>query len=345
MGSRHAWVDYSKGICIIGVVTLYAAQKMYEELGVAGWLQHWVDFAKPFRMPDFFLLSGLFLARVIDRPWRSYLDKKVVHYLYFFVLWSAIYFGAKVGVGRGGEGWDGHALEFLQMLIEPFAMLWFIAILPLFFVFTRLIRRVPWWVVVPVAAALQMSDWHSDAWLMPGHFADRYVFFYIGYRFAPAFFDVARRAELNPRAALVVLVAWIVVNQALVSIGLANATGLSLLTGLVGCMAVIVAGVLLSRVRWMDGLRYLGENSIVTYLAFFLPMGALIVVMKRTGLWVDPGTTAALLSAISVAFALMLFRATRATPLKLLFARPQWAHIEQPVQRALETRPLPLSTH
>jgi len=24
-------------------------------------------FAKPFRMPDFFLISGLFLARVIDR--------------------------------------------------------------------------------------------------------------------------------------------------------------------------------------------------------------------------------------------------------------------------------------
>jgi uncharacterized membrane protein YcfT len=29
-----------------------------------------VAFAKPFRMPDFFLISGLFLARVIGRPVR-----------------------------------------------------------------------------------------------------------------------------------------------------------------------------------------------------------------------------------------------------------------------------------
>ncbi len=30
-----------------------------------------VAFAKPFRMPDFFMISGLFLARVIDRDWRD----------------------------------------------------------------------------------------------------------------------------------------------------------------------------------------------------------------------------------------------------------------------------------
>jgi len=26
-------------------------------------------------MPDFFLISGLFLARVIDRKWHDYLDR------------------------------------------------------------------------------------------------------------------------------------------------------------------------------------------------------------------------------------------------------------------------------
>jgi uncharacterized membrane protein YcfT len=48
-----------------------------------------VAFAKPFRMPDFFLISGLFLARVIDRDWRTYLDRKVVHFVYFYLLWTA----------------------------------------------------------------------------------------------------------------------------------------------------------------------------------------------------------------------------------------------------------------
>ncbi len=52
-------------------------------------------FAKPFRMPDFFLISGLFLSVVIDRDWRTYLDRKVMHFAYFYVLWVTIQFGFK----------------------------------------------------------------------------------------------------------------------------------------------------------------------------------------------------------------------------------------------------------
>ena len=60
-----------------------------------GFMHAVVEFAKPFRMPDFFLISGLFLAVVIDRDWRTYLDRKVVHFAYFYVLWVTIQFGFK----------------------------------------------------------------------------------------------------------------------------------------------------------------------------------------------------------------------------------------------------------
>ena len=53
------------------------------------------DFAKPFRMPDFFLISGLFLARAIDRDWTTYLDRRVWHFVYFYVLWLTIQIGFK----------------------------------------------------------------------------------------------------------------------------------------------------------------------------------------------------------------------------------------------------------
>ena len=74
---------------------------MHSTLGVeaaAGresWMHALVAFAKPFRMPDFFLISGLFLARVIDRDWRSYLDRKVLHFAYFYLLWVTIQFAFK----------------------------------------------------------------------------------------------------------------------------------------------------------------------------------------------------------------------------------------------------------
>ena len=69
--------------------------------GQTSWMHHVVAFAKPFRMPDFFMISGLFLARVIDRDWRTYLDRKVVHFVYFYVLWVTIQFAFKAPRLRG----------------------------------------------------------------------------------------------------------------------------------------------------------------------------------------------------------------------------------------------------
>src|SRR5262245_45270680 len=89
---RVDWVDYAKGFCIIMVVMMHSTLGVEAAAGREGWLHYAVAFAKPFRMPDFFLISGLFLARVIARDWRDYLDSKVVHFAYFYVLWVTIQF-------------------------------------------------------------------------------------------------------------------------------------------------------------------------------------------------------------------------------------------------------------
>ena len=95
-----------------------------------------VAFAKPFRMPDFFLISGLFLARVIDREWRDYLDKKVVHFAYFYVLWVTIQFAFKAPAvaAEAADGWFEVLNHYLFSFVEPFGTLWFIYLLPVFFV-------------------------------------------------------------------------------------------------------------------------------------------------------------------------------------------------------------------
>ncbi|NKB53712.1 MAG: acyltransferase family protein [Rhizobiaceae bacterium] len=80
---RVAWVDVAKGICIILVVMMHTTLGLEKSMGVTGWMHYLVEFAKPFRMPDFFMISGLFLAATINRPWRLYLDRKVVHFFYF----------------------------------------------------------------------------------------------------------------------------------------------------------------------------------------------------------------------------------------------------------------------
>ncbi len=92
---RVDWVDYAKGICIVMVVMMHSVLGVEAAAGQTGFMHLVVMFAKPFRMPDFFLISGLFLSVVIDRDWRTYLDRKVVHFAYFYVLWVTIQFGFK----------------------------------------------------------------------------------------------------------------------------------------------------------------------------------------------------------------------------------------------------------
>ncbi len=94
-GERVDWVDYAKGICIVMVVMMHSVLGVELAAGQTGFMHLVVMFAKPFRMPDFFLISGLFVSVVIDRDWRTYLDRKVVHFAYFYVLWVTIQFGFK----------------------------------------------------------------------------------------------------------------------------------------------------------------------------------------------------------------------------------------------------------
>ena len=69
--SRLDWVDTAKGISIILVVMMYSVFNVGSDTGEAGFWHYVIGFATPFRMPEFFLISGLFLSLVIARPWRA----------------------------------------------------------------------------------------------------------------------------------------------------------------------------------------------------------------------------------------------------------------------------------
>jgi uncharacterized membrane protein YcfT len=64
-------------------------------VGEQGWLHEVVAFVKPFRMPDFFLMAGLFAGRAVDGPWRSFIDRKVLHFVYFYAIWLFIALAVK----------------------------------------------------------------------------------------------------------------------------------------------------------------------------------------------------------------------------------------------------------
>ena len=318
---RIDWVDYAKGFCIIFVVMMHSTLGVENVAGQEGWMHYLVAFAKPFRMPDFFLISGLFLARVIDRDWTTYLDRKVVHFVYFYALWVTIQFAFKAPGLAAEHGPIGVAALYLEAFVQPFGTLWFIYLLPVFFVVTKLLRGISPVVILVIAAALEIAPIETGS-VMIDEFASRFVYFYAGYALAPHIFALAAKVQTHPALALAGLATWAVLNGALVFAGVGDLPFVSLGLGALGAMAVVAISALLADLRGLGALRYAGQNSIVIYLAFFLPMAATRAVLLKTGIITDIGTISLLVTAAGVVAPLVLFWIVRGTPLRFLFERP-----------------------
>ena len=92
--TRIDWVDYAKGICIVMVVMMHSVLGVGSAAATpVSCMLRDVRPAVPDAgfLPDFRPVSRV----VIDRDWRTFLDRKVVHFAYFYVLWMTIQFGFK----------------------------------------------------------------------------------------------------------------------------------------------------------------------------------------------------------------------------------------------------------
>jgi len=333
--SRVGWVDCAKGLCIIMVVMMHSTLGVEDAVGREGFMHAVVAFARPFRMPDFFLISGLFLARVIDRDWRTYLDRKVVHFAYFYVLWVTIQFAVKAPNFVFTHGAAGAALFYLESFIEPFGTLWFIYLLPIFFVVTKAARRVHPVLIFGAAALLEIAPVETG-WTVIDEFAARFVYFYAGYLFAARIFALAAAAQARPGLALAGLSVWAIVNGGLVALGYASLPVVSLLLGFVGAGAIVTIAALIANVRFAEPVRYCGENSIVIYLAFFLPMLTTRLLLLKTGIVPDVGAMSLVVTTAGIFGALVMWWLVRGTRLNFLFTRPAAFHLAPRRKLALQ---------
>lgn len=335
---RYDWVDAAKGISIILVVMMYAAYNVGKYTGGIGILHYAIGFATPFRMPEFFLISGLFLSQVIGRDWKRYGDRRMLHYFYFYAVWATIDIVLKVGIaGRDPAGMvSGLALA----IVEPYGVLWFIYMLGVFSAAAKLVRQfaVPHWLVLGIAALLQMAQVESASYAVT-QFCAYFVFFYLGFVAAPLVFRIVGKAQDRPGFAIAGLALWALAEAYLVfwpngapqplamEMGYAAFPPLHLALAVAGALALCVLGSLLMRLPFMEWLRWLGEHSLVVYLAFTLPMSAVRIIAMRSGID-NTSVLSCLVLVASVGLPVLLYLFVKRTGLGLfLFERPAWAHL------------------
>ncbi len=330
---RIAWLDHAKGLCIILVVMLYATESAGNAAGREGWLHAVASFAQPFRMPDFFLLCGLLLARAIQRDWRKYLDRKVVHFAYFYLLWLTILFAFQSPWMAAKEGWTAVGAGYLKAYVHPSTMLWFIYLLPVFFVVTKLVHRVPVAIVWTIAAALQVAQLETGIKVLD-KFAAYYVYFYSGFLLAPYVLRFAGAVSAHRGKALLGLALWGALDACLVFAGYAALPLLSLVLAFAGAGAVIAMAALACRIRVFQALCYCGRHSIVIYLAFYIPLVVTHKVLAKTEWVTDIGWQSLLATMGAILGALVLYWLVRGTRFRFLFERPAWFSLAGPAARS-----------
>lgn len=326
--NRIDWVDYAKGICIIAVVTMYSTNFVEGSMQARGWMHYVIDFAEPFRMPDFFLIAGLFGSRVVHRSLRSFMDSKVIFFVYFYAIWVTLKFINMQGSNLFGPDQLRLLADYLILYIQPpTGQLWFIYVLPLFFIAARMSRSISPSLILAGAIVIELIEVQTGIKLVD-KFCMYFVFFYSGFLFAPQIFRVADWARNNVRSTMIVLAAWFVVNTILVTLKWNFLPGMHLLMGYAGAVAILLLSTLLVGITWMQWLRYMGQHSIVIYLGFVIPLGIMRKLVVDYKLFDDVGTASLTAMIVSVFGALLLYWSVRSTPLSFLFIRPAWVSIE-----------------
>lgn len=320
--ARLDWVDTAKGFCIILVVLMHVAGGFEGALQRASWIDPFIDWAKQFRMPGFFLLSGLLAPRVVGRDWPDFLDRRIAPFAYFYLLWLAINCLLRFPVW--GEGGVAALLgSFALGLVEPFGMLWFIYMLAVFFMVTKAVRRYPA-IAWPAAALLALTP-VTTGWMVVDAFAAYYVFFLSGALFAPRIATIAEWVGRNRGSAALLWLGWLAASVFLTGLGgyaaISATPGGSLVLGHAGALGLITLSVLLAgRMGWLG---YCGQRTLPIYLAFFIPMALTRALLLRSGVPFDIGAAALLATALSVALPLVAYRLVKGTALGFLFERPR----------------------
>ncbi|TNM61043.1 acyltransferase [Streptomyces sp. NP160] len=321
--SRVGWVDAAKGIAIVLVVLHHSLQWLADSRGAPPVLLALDEQLSTFRMPLFFLASGLFAARPLRAGLRVVVRRRVATYAWVFAVWSTL------GVVAAATGFSDrleHSLPVAWLLgfVEPSSKLWFLYALALYSLVAALAVRVPaaWQIGAATALSVVVG---SGVLPVDGYvwraMAINLVFFLVGVHGSALVRRLAEAlpllAVLGAAAAYVLLSLWIgdreVVGSRLVLSVLALATGVGI-------------AVALSRSRAGRAVEWLGQRTLPVYVMHTLWMK---VVGRAANTWAE-GAPDALVVVLVLVTAVALSLATHAVLVRMrcrwLFALPSaWA--------------------
>jgi uncharacterized membrane protein YcfT len=309
-GGRIAWIDCARGIGISLVVLghvlrgLISASILPRSNAVA-FVDAWIY---SFHMPLFFLLSGIFGPRNLDRPTGLFLDRELRAVAYPYFVWSILQTTIQLALAP----YTNHPAELRDLVRIPWApvmQFWFFYALFLILLFVHALRvlglsylQVLW---VTVAIEVASGFVPLGPWSVAHQAVHNAPYFALGAAAGPSILPrarhlPARRTLLGALLGFAILAAAIGAN--LGELRLADAV--LALTGIASSLALAIG---LERVGLVATLRRLGVHSLAIFVAHTLASAGVRIALRSflgvesAALHLAAGVAAGLLGPLALA--------------------------------------------
>lgn len=313
--NRITWVDNLRGIGVLVVILLHCV------IAVNGNVGHFapvISVLDPLLIPVFlglvFFVSGLFVDAGLRKGLRLFINNKIQTILYPFAVWVLVYGGLKILFSSMANNPQSPLHVIAMHLSGGGDITWFLHSLFFFFLAIIVVRKFPFWLVIPGCLLLSyyLPEFSADGMFASFDNAhinksiNLFIFFYVGDQLVRRQFDIPKLAE-NPLLVLLSL-ASVILFVCLSVLG-QNPPSHVLLAAL--ALLSIPLFVWISVKLNSSLVHYVGVNSIVFYLSHYLVIQffSKIVKLQTASPWVhDLLFMLAFVSAMILPWTLCLLR-------------------------------------
>ena len=284
--SRLAWVDYLRGIAILLVVYRHVLLGLQRgDMHIPAFLVDANMIFYSFRMPLFFILSGIFIGgSIAKRPLKKLVWIKFENLLYPYLIWAFIQVTLQILLSRYTNT-ERTLKDYTYILYDPKLLdqFWYLPALfnaTLVYLLIKLKLHAPNWLQLFIGLGFYILSPLIHKFSMLSDWMHFYIFFALGDFLAVEFFKDRFQALLkNPWTLLAVTPIFIVTQVYYLHLNSLGEVGewQLLLISLIGCFSMFVLAFRLQSLDILRFLRVLGFHSLYIYV-----MHVLVAAFVRT---------------------------------------------------------------
>jgi len=296
--SRMAWVDYLRGIAIILVVYRHSLIGIQRgNINVPDGLVTANMIFYSFRMPLFFILSGIFISGSIARKsFKKLLYSKFELLLYPYLIWATIQITLQILLSHYTNA-DRTIKDYTYILYQPEAIdqFWYLPALfnsTIVYLLLKVKLRVPNWAQLLVGLGFYLIAPHIDRISMISDWMRFYIFLAIGDVLSALFFkESAQRFFKNPWTLLAVTPVFICTEMYYLHLSAAGDVNIFayLAIALIGCFCMTVLAFRLQAWDILRWLRVVGFHSLFIYVIHVLVTAFTRAILTRFFHLQNPG--------------------------------------------------------